>query len=112
MAMMRSVRRPIFVCILSALSVASGRGQNVNGSISGMITDPSGAVIPAAVLTLTATGTGAVARVTSGPDGHYSFPNLAEGTYALKVSAKGFNDYLQTGIVVHLSQLIRQDVTM
>jgi hypothetical protein len=112
MTIVRNVRYAIFVSILSVLFAASGWGQNVNGSISGTVTDPTGAVIPGAQLTLTAKGTAAVAKFTSGPDGLYSFQNLEEGTYSLNVSAKGFKDYLQTGIVVQLSQLIRQDVIM
>jgi hypothetical protein len=112
MAILRNVKYAIFVSILSLLFVASGWGQSVNGSISGTVSDPTGAVIPGAELTLTATGTGAVARFTSGQDGLYSFSNLVEGNYELRVAAKGFKDYLQTGIVVHLSQLIRQDVIM
>ena len=76
------------------------------------MTDSTGAVIPSAELTFTETATGATAKVTSGPDGLYSFPNLAQGTYSLKVSAKGFKDYVQTGIVIHLGDTIRQDVTM
>src|SRR5437016_10470732 len=108
----KCLKYAICTSMLSALFVASGWGQNVNGSISGTVKDPTGALVPGAELTLTAAGTGAVARFTSSPDGLYSFPNLVEGTYSLRVSAKGFKDYLQTGIVVHTSQLIRQDVIM
>ncbi len=101
------------VCLFSLVVFPSvAWGQSFNATISGSVTDPTGAAIPGAELTLTAVSTGAIAKVTSGPDGLYSFPNLQRGEYELKVSAKGFRDFVQRGIVVSLNEKARVDVNL
>src|SRR5215510_13984038 len=91
----------ISVCVILSLPFHT-RAQNVNASLSGTVTDPSGAVVPDAELTLTAVGTGVATKIVAGPDGLYSFPNLLAGAYDLKVSAKGFRDFVQRGIKLTL----------
>ena len=89
-----------------------GKAQNYNATISGVVTDQTGAAIPGASAILTLVSTGAEARATSGPDGFYAFPNLTPGIYSLKVSAKSFGDYVQSGIELALDQHARQDVQL
>ena len=48
----------------------------------------------------------------SGPDGLFAFPNLQAGNYQLKVSAKGFKDFVQTGIVLHLNDSVTLPVSL
>jgi len=79
-------------------------GQSFNTTIRGTVTDPSGAVIPGAELTLKSADTDTVARFTAGAQGLYQFGNLARGTYDLSVSAKGFRDFVQKGIVVNINE--------
>jgi hypothetical protein len=98
------------VFLLLAPSLATA--QNLNGSISGTVTDPSGGVIPNAELTLKTLITGEVAKVTSGPDGLYSFQNLQPGVYNLTVSAKGFRDFEQMGIELFVNTKARVDVSL
>ncbi len=99
------------LCI-GVLLPSLGWGQSVGSSLSGTVTDPSGAAVPSAEVTVTAIETGVKAKFTTGPDGLYSFPNLQAGSYELKVSAKGFRDYVQRGISVRLSASVRQDVKL
>jgi hypothetical protein len=87
-------------------------GQSSNASISGVVTDSSGATVPGADLTLEATDAAKVSKVTSGADGLFSFPNLQAGNYQLKVSAKGFKDFVQTGIVLHLNDSVTLPVSL
>jgi hypothetical protein len=96
--------------LLVALMPALSRAQATNATITGMVADPSGAAVPGAQLTLTSVATGSVATATSGPDGFYTFPNLTPGRYELKVSAKGFKEYVQRGIEVNLNTTARVDV--
>ena len=98
--------------LLTLLMPVLGWAQNFNGSISGMVTDPSAAVIPGAQLTLIALGTKAVAKTTTNEAGLYAFPNLVAGAYELTISASSFRDYVQTGIVVLINQSVRQDVRL
>lgn len=61
-----------------------------NSSLSGTILDPTQAVIPGAVVTLTNDATQATKTVTSGAEGAYQFSELPPGSYSIKVTATGF----------------------
>ena len=78
--------------------------QDSRGSITGQVTDPTGAVVSNAAVTVTSTDTGAVTRVTSTSDGFYTAPGLMPGAYALKVDAPGFKGFERTGITVQTQQ--------
>ena len=54
----------------------SGSGQDVSGSLSGTVTDPTGAIIPSAELTLTSEETGVLNSYSAGNDGLYAFSNV------------------------------------
>jgi Carboxypeptidase regulatory-like domain len=86
--------------------------QSFNSSISGTVTDPTGAVVPDASLTLTAVDTKKVSTAKTDPEGRYSFPNLQAGNYELKVSASGFRDFVQRGISILVNQVARQDIKL
>lgn len=98
----------VFVALLPVM----GWAQSFTGSISGTVTDPSGAVVPSAELTLTSVATGAVRKSTTGPDGLYLFGNLQQGAYELQVTAKGFRDFVQGGIAVSVNEWVRVDVKL
>jgi len=59
------------------------------GSISGLVHDASGAVIPDAIITVTNSATGASRWVTTSPEGHYTVASLAAGSYVIKAQATG-----------------------
>lgn len=102
----------LFLSLLVFLAPALLRAQSFNASINGTVTDPSGAVIPNVELTLTAVATGATAKVTTGADGLYRFPNLSAGAYELKASAQGFRDFIQRGIALSINESVRVDVRL
>ena len=74
-----------------------------NSEVIGTVTDPTGAAVVGAKMTLTQTETGFVYHSVSNSTGGYQFGGLNPGTYNLQVAAKGFQGYLQTGIVVIVS---------
>ena len=86
--------------------------QSFNASISGTVTDPSGAAVPSAEVTLTSVETGSVAKTTSGQDGLYSFLNLQRGGYELKASAAGFRTFVQRGISISIKDTVRVDIKL
>jgi hypothetical protein len=102
----------LFLALVLIAASSLLRAQSFNASISGTVTDPTGAVVPEAQLTLTAVATAAVAKFTTGTDGLYAFRNLSAGAYELKVSAKGFRDYWQRGIAVSINESVRVDVPL
>ena len=83
----------VVLCLVAFVPV--GSSQNTGAQLTGSITDPSGAVIPGADVTLTALDTGLVSQATSNQAGLYSFFNLTGGHYEIKVANKGFRDFVQ-----------------
>lgn len=83
-----------------------------NAVLTGTVTDPSGAVIPNATVTLTDTATGQVRQSTSNEAGSYIFANLAHGTYNITAAAQGFQKYSKTGVVLNVAQTRQENVTM
>jgi hypothetical protein len=103
----------IFLLLPLVLLLASlpGRAQQ-NSTITGTVLDKAGAVIPGAEVTLTQQQTGFATKQVSNESGNFTFNGLNVGTYDLKATAKGFNAYLEKGIVVNVSQTTRVDATM
>ena len=100
----------VLACLICTPSAVFG--QSSNGSIHGVVTDSSGAAIVGADLNLRSTDSDSIAKATSGVDGEFSFPNLPGGNYQLKVAAKGFKEFVQTGIVVHLNDSVSLPVAL
>jgi hypothetical protein len=88
-------------------------GQAVSSaSITGVVIDPAGAVVPGAKVEVTQVNTGMVRTTVSAADGSYSFPNLPVGPYKLEVMASGFQAYEQTGIVLQVANHVTINVTL
>src|SRR3954447_1638258 len=78
-----------------------------NSDITGLVTDPSGNIIPGAEVKLTENSTGYSRTSTTDTAGLFNFPNLNVGTYTLDVSAAGFQNYHARGIVLNVSRTLR-----
>ena len=85
---------------------------SITGSISGVVTDPSGAVVSGATITATNTQTGIVTKVTSDAKGFYNFPSLPIGTYNLEITLTGFRSYRKTGLVIDANSALRADASL
>jgi hypothetical protein len=82
------------------------------GKITGIITDPTGAAVQGAKITLTQTATGTTTTTTSGNDGNYVFPSLRPAEYRLSASSTGFNTYNQTGILLQADAAITINISL
>ena len=98
--------------VLLLMPVPSINAQSTNATISGVIRDASGGVVPGADLVLTSQQTQTESHFVTGRDGNYRFGNLQAGTYTLTVNAKGFRTFIQQGITVALNDLATLDVTL
>jgi hypothetical protein len=105
-------RYRILLLPLFLLVACLGLNAQQNSQISGTILDPAGAAIPNAHITLTNVDTGFANNSDSNAAGVYSFPGLNVGTYDMKVTANGFQTAVNKGLVLNISQTLRQDVTM
>jgi len=100
----RWILRTLFVLAVSAVaSILPLQAQVDTGSIMGIVTDASGAVVNGAKVTLTNEGTGAALSLTTGSDGSYTFSPVRIGSYKIDATAQGFKTVSQTHIVVNVS---------
>jgi hypothetical protein len=97
--MKRTASRTLFLLLLAALVVPLCHAQVPTGSLAGVVTDASGAVVPDATVTLTNKETGATRVAQTNSEGFYSAPSLPAGDYEVKVVAKGFSTYLRVATV-------------
>ena len=96
------------------LSVSSSRlhAQSTYGSISGTVTDQSGAAVVSASVTLTNLGTAEKRTETSGDDGHFTFVNLFPGQYRIDIEKSGFKHSSHPGITVQVQQDTHVDAAL
>jgi hypothetical protein len=93
------------VAILLMFAGLTARAQELAATLSGMVTDTSGAVVPHAAITITLNGVNGTARqVESDGAGNYTVTNLTAGTYALTVVAPGFATYKEGHIVLDVAE--------
>ncbi len=92
----------VAICwLLSCAAVL--RAQRTQGTISGTVSDPSGAVIPNAEVTITNLQTGAKRAVTTNESGFYTATALDPGTYTVTAKVAGFKTLAKTGIELHVA---------
>ena len=76
---------------------------DVTASISGTVTDPSGAAVEGATVTATNVGTQLTAEQTTNGQGFYSFQSLPLGKYTIEVRKDGFKTFVQTDIILDVN---------
>ena len=94
------------------LATASLQAQSSMGTISGRVTDESGAVVPGAKVELKSESTNVTAGTESNSAGFYVFPNVLPGSYLLTVTATGFKAYVAQHLVLNVHQDVSQDVKL
>jgi hypothetical protein len=81
-------------------------------TISGIVTDPSGAVVPGATITITNTDNGVRRNTVAGNGGDYTSPYLPPGHYSVSASHAGFTTITQSGITLTASQTATVDIAL
>jgi hypothetical protein len=98
--------KPIsFAVLLTCLLAATAFGQTTTGSLTGTVTDPTGAVVAGATVTVTNPATGAERSVESNEQGAFNVPALQPGKYTVTVDAKGFKKAVSHDIIVTVTQI-------
>src|SRR5260221_1119416 len=90
-----------FLCCCLPLALANAQSAS-SAQISGTVVDPQGAVVPGAKVTATNQATGVPRSVNTTSTGNYVLPNLAPGTYDVKVEAKGFSEASGKGLKLNV----------
>jgi hypothetical protein len=101
----------IRVCVCALLVLSASLFAQVAASLHGKVADPSGAVIPGAVVTAKSS-TGQTASASSGGDGSYELKGLAPGQYSISVSAKGFAPFVKGPVTISAGRAQLLDIPL
>src|SRR5436309_11001357 len=103
MAKQISIAAVVVICIsLMTLTPQPVWGQAVYGGIIGTVTDPQGAAVANAKVTVTDEGKGTSETTTTNESGNYSVSHLIAGTYTVRAEASGFKTTVQKGVIVNV----------
>jgi len=92
----------VFLCLALCLPLY---GQQFTGTIRGIVTDNSGAVIPNVEVSVTNDATGETRKVTTNQQGEYVALQLNPGTYTVRIKHSGFNEFVSKGVVLNVSSV-------
>lgn len=95
----------VAICALAG----SAWGQQVTATITGRVTDPSGAAVSGAKVTATSVERGIAYKDTTNTEGYYNLPNLLVGDYNVKVENAGFQTATQSNITLQMNQIAKMD---
>jgi len=110
---MRSRSQRLAVLLVSLLALAALTfSQSATSSLRGSVTDPKGAVVQGATVTLSNPATGFSRATTSGSDGVYQFLEVPPATYTLTVTVAGFATVKREKVTLQVSQPATLDVMM
>jgi hypothetical protein len=105
--------RGLAVLVLTLLTAGGAGAQVLYGTVTGEVTDPTGADIPNATVTLTNQANGLTRSTTTGSHGEYTVPNLDPGPYTVNVPAMAsFGGYTQKNLAVNVNTIVRVNVTL
>jgi hypothetical protein len=110
---LRSLVLPVAFLLFAALLLSVGAGaQEFRGTISGTVTDSTGAIIKDAQVTVTETDTGTINRTKTDSAGQYVVPFLQPGTYQIVVEMTSFKKDVRNGITLQANEHPIIDMTL
>ena len=104
--------KPHSLLVPVLVSVAGLHAQVVGGTVSGAVTDASGALLPHATVVLRDSETGTERRLTTDAAGGYAAPSIPVGTYSVTVTHDGFAPQVRNGVALTVGQAMRIDVAL
>src|SRR5208337_1208240 len=98
--------------VVFSLTLITPLQAQVTGTLSGYITDPTGAAVPNASVTATLVQQNVTRTVESNAEGFYNFAALAPGVYTLTAEKAGFEKLARTGVTLTVNQNVRVDMNL
>jgi hypothetical protein len=108
----RSLRVITIASFFLSVIVITAKAQTSRGTIVGHITDPSGAAVPGARVTITDLGTNFSVRYPTGNTGDYYIPALVPGRYRVEVQKTGFKKAVVNSVTLEVDQTLRVDMVL
>src|SRR2546422_760411 len=112
--MQKIMRLAVLVGVLSFACLGGGRAraQATWGSISGFVSDASGAMIPGANISVTEERTGVVTKGVTDASGFYNITHLLPGEYSVSVEMEGFKHFTQQHVTLQVDSTVRVDCAL
>jgi len=108
----RFSRCAAFVICLAACLVPSRALAQATGAIAGLVTDPSGGVLPGVTIEVVSRDTGQVRNAVTGPDGFFNVPLVNPGLYRVTATLSGFRTTARATVRVVVNETVRADLSM
>jgi carboxypeptidase family protein/TonB-dependent receptor-like protein len=105
-------RSAAVVLLLAACAVPSRVAAQATGAIAGLVTDPSGGVLPGVTIEVVSRDTGQVRPATTGADGFYTVPLVNPGVYRVTATLSGFRPTARDMVTVVVNETVRADLSM
>src|SRR5690242_19008000 len=106
------IRTVVLFVLLTVFCQAALFGQSERGTISGSVTDSTGAVIPSAKVTVTNPSTASSITTVTTATGDYTVPALSPGQYNVRIDKEGFKPPIRSSVTVNAATNTRADVTL
>ena len=110
--MSKYFRLTLVALLLVAMSVVASAQSNVDGAISGTVTDPNGAVVPNAAVSVKNEGTNKETTTTTDSEGRFRATQLTPGSYVVAINASGFGAFTQPSVVVEVGRTTSLDIPL
>jgi hypothetical protein len=111
-AIMRVARLGALAAIAGLCLTPAALGQTTRATLTGTVTDPNGAVVPGATVSVTNVATNIVTTTHTNENGIYTFTALQPGEYNVEAELSGFKRNVQTGIVLQIAAASRLDIPL
>jgi hypothetical protein len=105
-----NLKRILWCLVAAGMSLL--QAQDPRGIVRGRVSDPSGASVPGAAITLTNTESGVTLTATTNEAGNYSIPFVLPGFYNAEVEMTGFKQFRQTGVQVRVGETIDLNIAL
>ncbi|MFZ1940710.1 MAG: carboxypeptidase-like regulatory domain-containing protein [Terracidiphilus sp.] len=106
------MKRFLFTVIVFGSLISVAFSQETRATLTGRVTDPSGAVVPNAHIEVINVATGFRTSIESNSDGIFTAPFLLPGSYEIDARIAGFKNYAHTDIVLQTEQTVTEDITL
>ncbi|MGH9447093.1 MAG: carboxypeptidase-like regulatory domain-containing protein, partial [Terriglobia bacterium] len=98
--------------LMMAMATVPAYSQRITASLGGVVHDPSGAVIPRAVVNVTNTGTNNTVQAHTDSAGRFMVTSLPPGSYKVTIDAQGFRRLIRSGLILVVDQAAELDLTL
>src|SRR5215471_1484071 len=98
--------------LLISLAGLSANSQTTTSTLSGVVRDPSGAVLPQVKITLKNSAKGTARTTTTDNEGRYNLASVEPGTYELRAERSGFSTEVKSGVVLAVGGSSQTDLTL